>query len=249
MEDWIMKKFLLVFLFMLPLSAFAQTEHAGFVKEGKTWIILNYNLCEKYRHMFKMFLRGDTVMGNYTYKKFFKTEDSDNPPSYLGAPVYIGAFREDGSKVYYRPGGGTEACLYDFSLEAGDIFTDGRDSFGVAYTKQISYYGIKRKTLAMGIDQDSTTWIEGIGSDCRPDCNVRFTGNCDCVVACIESGDTVYFDSVYGFAYKYLTGIESMPSDTKSAVSPYYYDILGRQLSTKPEHGMYIFGGKKYVKE
>jgi hypothetical protein len=114
---------------------------------------------------------------------------------------------------------------------------------------QIDEMELSVKTLAIGLFPDSATWIEGIGSDCRPDCNVRFTGNCDCVVACIESGDLVYFDSADGIADKYLTGIGSMPSDTKSAVSPYYYDILGRQLSTKPEHGMYIFGGKKYVKE
>jgi hypothetical protein len=243
-----MKKLLLVLLCMLPLSMNAQSEYHQFVKEGKTWLVFHFNLSDQYRYLYTMFLKGDTVIGDYTYKKLYTTEALNNPPTYLGTPAYIGAFRENGSKVFYRPGGGTEACLYDFDLGVGDTF-ESSSLLTVASKEQIKYHGISRTKLTLSHDDFLTvSWIEGVGSNFSPNCNVYYTGGCDCVVACIESGDTIYYDSVNGYAQKYIDGVEPIEYHATLPVTS-YYDLSGRQLATRPEHGMYISGGKKYVKK
>jgi hypothetical protein len=244
-----MKKLLLVLLCMLPLSMNAQSEYHQFVKEGKTWLVFHFNLSDQYRYLYTMFLKGDTVIGDYTYKKLYTTEALNNPPTYLGTPAYIGAFRENGSKVYYQPKNKSEYCLYDFSLKAGDTFNAQNGTIKVNSDDQIPYYGINRKTLHFQKEDDSTKWIEGVGSFCRPDySDLKYSGNCDCLVACIESSDTIYYDSVYGYAQKYIDGVEPIEYHVTLPVTS-YYDLLGRQLATRPEHGMYISGGKKYVKK
>lgn len=231
-----MRKMLLTLLCMLPMALYSQGEYRGMVAEGKAWLIYHYTMLEEYRYSYKMFLKGDTVIDGVAYKKLYSEMEKE-------VPVYAGAFREDGMKVYFRyteQWGSKEVCLYDFGLDVGDTFTaqDGEGKLTVVSKKYEEHFGQKRLTLSVRSGEDSslaTEWIEGIGSNSRPNCNEMLAGNYDRLVVCAEAKDTIFVD-----AKRYIpTGVTPVAKQAAGGDGA-IYDVAGRRLNGAPAKGMYI---------
>ncbi len=226
------KPILMILLSLLSLTTYAQNDDGKLVVEGKTWTIFHYPLSKQYQYTYRMQLKGDTTISEFTYKKLYKNN------------TYVGALREDGDKVYYRENNCNEVCLYDFSLNVGDSFTDagGSGNWTVLSKENKEYFGQERTTLALSSEnKPNIEWIRGIGSQCNPDCNIVLPGNYDNLVTCTVNNDTIYKDPTM---YNIITNItQTQMSEGNAAM----YDISGRKLSVKPEKGIYIKNKKKIL--
>jgi hypothetical protein len=227
------KSVFMIMLSLLSLTTYAQNDDGRLVVEGKTWTIFHYPFAKEYQYIYRMQLKGDTIISEVTYKKLYQ----DN--------TYVGALREDGDKVYYRENNSNEVCLYDFGLNVGDSFTDAGESENwiVISKENKEYFGQERMTLVLSYDNGpSIEWIRGIGSLSQPNCNVMLTGNYDNLVICTVNNDTIYKDLDM---YNIVTDITSTKmSEEKNAAM---YDIAGHKLSVKPEKGFYIKDKRKFL--
>ncbi|HEX8517565.1 MAG TPA: T9SS type A sorting domain-containing protein [Bacteroidia bacterium] len=125
-----MKKFLLLIFFMPACYAFSQT--AGYIPFPGNYIQNSYEwyqpdgCCSTYTHT-RSETFGDTVLGSYTYKKYYKT----NPSTQL-----MGAIRNDipAKKVYYYDfSNEMESLLFNFDLSVGDtVYTSEEDTVFVS---------------------------------------------------------------------------------------------------------------------
>jgi hypothetical protein len=125
-----MKKFLLLISFMISCYAFGQT--AGYIPFPENYIQNSYewyqptSCCSTYTHNCSETI-GDTVLGSYMYKKFYKT-----------APTVqlTGAIRNDipAKKVYYYDfNSGVESLVFNFDLSIGDtVYTSLEDTIWVS---------------------------------------------------------------------------------------------------------------------
>lgn len=226
------KSVLMILLSLLSLTTYAQNDNGQLVIEGKTWTIFHYPLSKQYQYTYRMQLKGDTAINEVTYKKLYE------------GSTYVGALREDGDKVYYRENNCNEVCLYDFSLNVGDSFTDagGSGNWTVVSKENKEYFGQERVTLVLNSENGSNTeWVRGIGSLSRPDCNIAQAGNYDNLVISTVNNDTIYKDPTM---YNIITNITPTQMSEGNAAM---YDISGRKLSVKPEKGLYIKNKKKIL--
>lgn len=224
-----MNKLLFFLLCALPLSLYAQGEYAGFASEGKTWLIYHCPMWGD-QYIYKMYIESDTVIGNNTCKKLFSIKNNETPK-------YVGALREDLYKVYFCGSNQADVCLYDFGLKIGDTFAN---HMKVVAKEQISYEDNNLTTLSLRYEDElEVKWIENIGSLSRPDCNVIYPGNSECLVACIESGDTIFLDKEM---YNRACSLNEKFADESSNQAE-IYDISGRPV-IQPSHGLYIIRGR-----
>ena len=153
-----MRKYILNILFLFTINSNAQT----LVDTNKVWNVvscLNFGPCGTTTFQFG----GDTIIGNYYYKKLI----INNVSWFLNIfPVPIAA-REDlnTNKIYFHDGS-NEYLGYDFSLSKGDTFTTNF----TGCSRQMIVDSIDMITLLNGELRKrirfsgSDTWIEGIGS-------------------------------------------------------------------------------------
>ena len=116
---------------------------------------------------YTFFVKGDTVIGTYTYHKIYKTGilyTDDSSVSYQNQ--YFGAVRESDNKVFYiEKNKNAVQLLYDYNLKAGDYVTglvakDRKvDSIDMLPDGRKRFY--LSKTMLHAMDQYI---VEGIGS-------------------------------------------------------------------------------------
>lgn len=189
------------------------------------------------------FVDGDTVINNWNCYKLYGKYDKEEAE-------YIASYYDAGGKVYMIKDGETEGLLiYDFSAKEGDVVNiyDCEDEKSVDVTisnvMTVNIQGREAKCLYVETNDKSTWWIEGIGSVEGFEFNIGKS----------TPGNTIILGSCYlGDKCLYLkdhnnpNGIDSITTNTTTADSA-IYDLTGRRLNGKPERGIYIQGGKKYV--
>jgi len=172
-----MKRILFFIISMMPISGFAQTlVYQPIVEEGKVWTVNCTPVWpeKKPSYYSNYALKGDTVIGEYTYKRLFKDD------------TCIGAMRENNKRVYfYDDEENREIIQYDFNLgiDGKQDFKDDSDwLLGTidSHIDTIEYVGIPRRTLYLyTVDSNATddtpayirngtAWIEGIGNNHFP---------------------------------------------------------------------------------
>lgn len=188
-----MKGLLSLFTFLSFVHCSFSQEYIPFPLHNVSWHNGEYSCDEFYENCFSTYSHyrtdGDTVINGYEMSKIV----TSSPGAWGGLQSgsdYIGALREDSTKVYFKPWyQNEEELLFDFSLDIGDtayVFGLGldpelNDDYIDAYVVVEVYYenidGINRKVIKFPLDH----WIEGIGS-----------------VVGIFRGFGPYFSGVYG---------------------------------------------------
>lgn len=150
-------------------------EYTPFVEEGKHWHVLGFCFGPYFQEYDFCFGSKQETIGGHAYLPLYKghpyeviyVDDEE-----ITAPS-LGLFREEGRRVYlYDRETEREYCVYDFTLEEGDIFDIGigerTDRRVVTKTDYITVKGKRLRTLTLtSTDPEnggSTQWVEGIGS-------------------------------------------------------------------------------------
>jgi hypothetical protein len=247
-----MKKLVFILFILLSIQASGQEAYKPLLVDGKTWTYSEGNFFAGYR-TFNHIVDGDTLIDSKTWKKV----DIESP---VGSERrFEKAMREEGKKVYERlriqePGGGYREVLFaDFDAVVGSQYVEDEGMYTeVTATTSIDLEGITRHQIILeqhedgypysSYDDPTSYWTEGIGGDCGIYQAVQWlgtTGNRCTLLYCYEDGKCIY-------RHPEAVGIEHLPS-TISTSSSHFFDLQGRQLQDKPEHGVYIRDGKKYV--
>ncbi len=168
---------ILAFLFCIfsVVSTMRAEEYTPFVEEGKHWHVLGFCFGPYFQEDDFCFGRKRETIGEHAYLPLYKGDPYEVIYAYDGeitAPS-LGLFREEGKRVYlYDRETEREYCVYDFTLEEGDIFDIGigerTDRRVVTKTDYITVKGKRLRTLTLtSTDPEnggSTQWVEGIGS-------------------------------------------------------------------------------------
>ena len=185
-----------------------QNAYRPFIEDGKMWVI-NCNSLDPYsptEWTDYCYLDGDTIIGGHTCKKmkYVSNANEDNWVNGVFTPGnllqnYIGAFYEQGKKVYYaRNGKQSFEMLYDFTLSSND--TLDVTGFSLIVKKMsggiMGYKGTYYEIWDWG--QMKTRWFEGVGSDSWPYVNYPFMyiGSSGSLHACIVGDEVIYNSSM-----------------------------------------------------
>ena len=147
---------------------FEAYEYQPFLKEGKVWNVTRWSPERETSKEVTFIVKGDTIIGDKQYKKFFE-EDK-----------YIYALREDGKKIYavsrtdkYGNPNTSEKLWYDFNVNEGDVLEMEMSYMHVKKIDYIVVNGVKRKCFYLfetdkNFPEDGHAdglWIEGWSSE------------------------------------------------------------------------------------
>ena len=147
---------------------------SAIVNSNSAWTTLSYVPCPQgacNRYTQYVYFHGDSIVGDYTYKKVFSCNDNLHANT-----KYEGLMRELSFKTYFIPAHSKiEYLLYDFSLDEGKTF-EYQDpfisEFSISlYVKKVDYIMINgypklqiQLTLTPDDDEIFATWIQERGS-------------------------------------------------------------------------------------
>ena len=243
------KGLLFILLVLLPLLLFGQEIYRSFLEEGKVWTYHYYNDMTGREFYKSLTIAGDTVIDDKSYKRIVDVATGN----------YEYAIREDGKKVYciyanYESNG--EKLIYDFGLNIGDTFklydadeTVDPSSRATVVSVDTIVLG-NRAFRVMDVrpnDQSSWSnwWVEGIGGMHGIASNSLLPGNDYTFSYCQINGETILMHKdvrTVGIRNQYNYYID--PSNES------LYNLQGRRIQGEPQgKGVYVRGGKKYVKK
>ena len=214
--------------------------------DGKEWNI-RVNVTHEdvpYTSDVRMWVDGDTIVGDVRYKKLYKQET----PRWEGGEekLDVGYCRQNGNK-YYQNGKlmfdfglsnpndamivDNKVGLYAYVFQTGDtILADGRNR---KYQTMYWWKGYEGEDIDITIKD---TWVEGIGS--------LSMGIYDNVFG--KYNQTVELQNcMYNGIYLYKKD-DTAINNVSSNVSSPYYDLMGRKVEN-PTRGIYIKDGKKVI--
>ena len=251
-----MRKSVLFFLCLLSaVTASAQEKvYEPLLEDGKVWVYehhyvdINFNFlaCES-----RDWIEGDTVIdGRSLYKMYsidYYEEDARPTVSY---------WYEEGGKVYnYNFVQGKSYLVYDFMLSKGDALPPdlpgyiGIPECRVEEVDTICIRGHYRRRLSLSYHYEGRCWVEGVGTPGRvyeslghlvSDGKRYYLKSCYVGNSCIfEEGD---------FEAESCGTLGVRQHDAASGETVRIHDLSGRRLITPPSHGVYIRGGRKYVR-
>lgn len=231
-----MKRFAFIFILLaMAVSINAQWQYHPFAKEGKVFMTNN----RKYE------MKGDTVIGGNCYKRVFITENETTQ--------YWGATRDKDMQVYMvKAGSSSEKLYYDFGYDTEYVIDLGADEarmdkpfYGITNNGEkykISYGSCFMKNSELQ-HPTSYIWIDGVGNTSEPFEPLNDLG----FYQCLEDGVCVFnFDIFMELMLNEKTFIESIKGSIPNPSA--LYDLQGRCIKGQPQKGMYIQGGKKFVK-
>jgi uncharacterized protein YegP (UPF0339 family) len=225
--------------------------------------------------VFGLRIDGDIEFDGQTYKRFYRDTISveriliDADPENVAESLPKYEFRkgggtalneeflreEDGKIFIYWPPRGTELLLYDFSLAEGEG-TSGNYAGGSSLTvDKIETIRAQeqefRRFLLSSSYRNNLFWIEGVGHPCGP---FRAYGNevTDgreyTLLSVYEDGECIFTKDDFNAQAIGTNGIESTRKNSLALRDDAIFDLQGHQLKTVPEKGVYIRGGKIFVK-
>ena len=247
-----MKKGLIMIVMLgFAIACRAQQVYDTFLIEGKTWtqeILMDTPFEEKQYKILK--LDGEMVIDGRKCMKLY----CDG--------IFDSALYEEGKSVF-RIVKGEEYKLYDFGAGIGDVLTLGGQKLTLVridtlYNDDFQF----RRQIFLNQSNTPISHLSGIGSVSGP-INISPTvGTSYAVVEC-KVGDNVLIPSADGNGFRvlndddfdefawyvdYMRQLANIKStfdcnDTRGLL----YDLHGRRLTSKPEKGVYIEGGRKRV--
>ena len=196
----IIQPLLLLLMLVLPGMAMAQDDYCPFVEEGKEWRSVEGSAQEYY------WFEGDTTLqGRLCKKLYFSTKHNATATS--ANSLYMGAFYEDGRRVYFfYPHDSVPRLYMAFNVQAGDeleVWTPssvGRQikcTIEVTRIDTVTRRGRSLRCVSFLNKTESDTgmnhlgsnmnfWMQGIGAPTDPERHVYGNGRKD-------SGATTYF--------------------------------------------------------
>ena len=206
---------------------------------------------------FRLFVQGDTIAAGQTWKKLYH----DHTPG--AVPEYAKALREDNGRVYELTADGGSRLLFDFTAGTGDRYNpDGaEDSYQevVATDTMVSaghaHHRIILQKHANGLATRVSCWVKGVGSDYGIDADAdwsRQDWERRSMVSTFDDVSLYQFIGCLSASGQLLYGTSPTPQ-TDAVAFPSHsvahpatlYDLQGRRLTGKPQHGLYIKNGKK----
>jgi hypothetical protein len=205
-------------LFLCSLASKGQ----GFVDPANQWNVSeSENFGATCTGIFKIF--GDSVIGDKTYHRIFKTYDST-----LVNWMFRGLIREDSNRVFYASAyGNGEGLLYDFNLKAGDtthIISDWMPEpreFVCQSVDSIIYDGKSHKRWNFYYPYD--VWIEGIGNTQGPlhGGAAGYVSDLYFSLLCFHRNDTLmYMEPGISACYLTTVGLDALNESQDVMLSP-----------------------------
>jgi len=199
---------------------------------------------------------GDTLVyadqNNFRGKLYRKIYVQDSQKYGDTELHYYGGMREEGKKVYLIPEGkgkDDRELVFDFGLNTGDQTEVAGCTVVVTGTDEVEVDGKKRRRLTLhqmeaGKDTGRTChWIEGIGSDCGLLQFLPWNAAEDQQLT-VTDNDPVELDPS-----PETLGISKAKVKVNGSFANALFDLQGRRIQGEPqEKGVYIRGGRKYVK-
>lgn len=237
-------------------------EYVPFVEEGKVWncVLVDNVLFEEPDYDCVFTMRGDTVIGERSYKKVFcKFEKHYRDKE----QHYYCAVREDSYRVFFiGQDEKDEKLLYDFNSPQEKLILSRRDNLYERSTGEHMFlrpkglftfdiYGIieidevqKRENVGL--------WIEGVGSYGNPFefapefyCKEPTLGDIMYVTSCEKDNEFIFEEWWMDTNYNPLT---QRITTIKSTSHNIYYDLQGHPVKGMPKRGVYVKDGRKIVK-
>ena len=256
--------------FVLSQDVPAQREYKSLLSENRIWFLAHelpfppeeWSGVQQFE---EDMLKGDTIIDGIHFKQvFFKSWNvrEEKPTEWMSFDNWIG---EKGETVYLRTSIDGPFKIFpvvDFSMKEGDTFPS-EDRGWVEYLVVSASDTIidnsvdKSPRRCIKLSQISTenpqppfyirdVWMEGIGSYYYGiNAYLRIVyGSKPKLVRCTEGDDVLY-------EHPDAATIMSVnrPIFEKSDADFSIYDLHGRRLTTKPQKGVYIQNGRKYVVE
>ncbi|MBR3092572.1 MAG: hypothetical protein IKG99_06055 [Bacteroidaceae bacterium] len=193
-----------------------------FIEENKVWKvgITDHISNDRFDMIEYLYFDGDTIIDGKTCKRMmvqeYAKEGSYAYDAYYhkDAPLrYIGAWYEDNQKVYFAAPDQQLHLTYDFSVSKDDtfsVFADGSYQKFKLFSKSVGEIeGFKGIWYIVGKDyltesDEMTThlfvWLEGVGSQKRPDYNVELLESGDhpyMLMSCTVGDEVIYLNDSY----------------------------------------------------
>jgi len=232
----------------LPMS------YKPLLSEGKCWT-MSYKavLPAEYGDLYSFketMLKGDTIINGIHYLRQYERlwelwKGEQRPEEWIVTNKYVG---EDEGKVYQCDGTvESKRTIMDFSLDEKGLFPQYGEygPFVTTVSDTIlanSTDKVPRKCMHLSIENiEVDVWVEGVGSLLYglDGLDLWRIGAISTLEKCVDSENILYMRNGS------IVGVNSV----KASV-PYngnFFDLLGRRLTAKPQSGLYIRNGKKYV--
>ena len=228
----------------ISLHMSAENDYQSMLVVGRKWNFYEINA--------EPFSLGVTEMMEFNGRKCYKlcTLENGVPLSETARYMY-----EKDCKVYMWNNENEWNCKMDFGLSLGESMS----TYKVLNVDTIEIKGIKRRRLmfenqSASSDFPPLCWVEGIGSPYTGPIGILGSATVPgsyygAIVLSIYDGDECIFtlDDFTKEAYHAEpVGINAINVSNTSAP---VYDLQGRRIQGEPQKGMYIRGGKKYVRK
>ena len=236
----------------------------SFCTEGKTWnyIFFHAENDGAHRDPYSYVVRGDTLIGDFSYKKIYSQKDGTERLSFM--------MREEGSKVFkLHPEEEEEKLFFDFGRDDVGLVHHWKsedldfianwmiyaidsvqvnDNLFRRYYCYLQYAKTEQDTVDEGHAQYRDYWVEGIGSARygieanNLEMHDRLPGVTEYFISCYENGKCLF--TAEDFAKPaYTTDMQTLRNSTLQEEP--FYNLQGRRLSATPQKGVYIQNGKK----
>ena len=228
-----MKKILLFLMFVFfSDQSFGQEIYKSFLEEGKVWSY-NYHNFNGNTYNKSLIVKGDTLIGDKSYKRIVNLETSHCECS----------MREDGAKVFCLQNG-NEYLVYDFGLSLGDTFETKETKATVAAVDTIIVGDYSFRVLDVRENDNPQTnwWVECIGSMNYLMNSISSSGDYYTFLQC-QIDENILFSQKDFETLAVQNLIIRRGNDSISSI----YDLQGQRVTDKPRKGIYIQNGKKVV--
>ena len=173
------------------------------------------------------------------------------------APMGLLSFGNPDYQPYHLTDDGKEIILYDYTMEVGDSYrhVDGYDDIVVLRKDTVVFLDqVHRRRLLLS---NGLVLVEGMGCINSNGMLIDYLNpaetyqrNYTYLARCTDHTlEQVYYDyAAAGLHVEELgtLGLDGHSSETQS-VPHQLYDLQGRRLTQKPQHGLYIKNGKKVL--
>ena len=184
-------------------------DYRPFIEEGKVWKAGDTSV-NPVQFVAYYYFDGDTIINGKVCKQMmcqrYYGPDYQNDAITFAIPplTYIGAWYEEGKKVYYYDINNQLKMMYDFALEANDTLLVDNEYLFVVGPKQTGnlkgfkgvYRDIEWYWSENGSSNYSTTWLEGVGSIDGPTNNVFYSSvsRLPLLMSCTVGDEVIYLN-------------------------------------------------------
>jgi hypothetical protein len=248
------KVMLIMILLIFPAFLIAQESYRKMLVDGRTWNMMSVTgsyldeplVLDTTYSSYTFEIAGDTIVEG---RPCFKTKNNEY------------AYESDGKIYWYGKGGKKKwVLMYDYNLKVGDMFYQDEIMKVVEYltvssidTIQVNGQNYRRYHFAEMLNPYDG-WVEGIGNIYfgpffYPFMSVLGTMYVDYRCLSVYDGDKCIFTFEDFMKEAYHSEPVTINAVQVSNSSVPLFDLSGRRIQGEPRKGVYVRGGKKYVKK